>query len=63
MSDTRSRDYPDVHSHDDDGPTPELAPSEASQGVTGHNVRIVLTIGTIGALVAIFIAYFAFFAA
>ena len=63
MSDTRSRDYPNVHEHDDDGPAPELAPSEASQGVKGHNVRVVLAVGTIGAVIAIGIAYLLFFAA
>jgi hypothetical protein len=62
MSETRSRDYPDVHSHDDDGPAPELAPSEASQGVKGHNVRVVLVLGTIGAVIAVGIAYLLFFA-
>jgi hypothetical protein len=61
MSETRSRDYPNVHSHDDDGPAPELAPSEASQGVKGHNVRVVLAVGTVGAVIAIAIAYLAFF--
>jgi hypothetical protein len=62
MSETRSRDYPDVHSHDHDGPAPELAPSEASQGVKGHNVRVVLAAGTIGAVIAVGIAYLLFFA-
>jgi len=61
MSETRSRDYPDIHSHDDDAPAPELAPSEASQGVKGHNVRVVLAVGTIGAIIAIAIAYVVFF--
>jgi hypothetical protein len=63
MSRTRSRDYPDPKTHMDDGPAPELAPTEASQGVKGHNVRFVLTIGTIGAIVAVALAYFLFFAA
>jgi hypothetical protein len=63
MSETRSRDYPDIHSHEDDGPAPELAPIEASQGVKGHNVRIVLAIGTIGAVIAVGLAYVLFFAA
>jgi hypothetical protein len=62
MSETRSRDYPDPDTHADDGASPELAPSEASQGVKGHNVRFVLTIGTIGAVVAVALAYILFFA-
>lgn len=62
MSETRSHDYPDIQSHDNDGPAPELSPSEASQGVKGHNVRIVLAIGTIGAVIAIGIAYLLLFA-
>lgn len=61
MSDKRSPDYPGVHSHDDDGPAPEMGPREASQGIRGHNVRIVLAVGTIGAIVAIAIAYVFFF--
>jgi hypothetical protein len=60
MSDIRSRDYPGTHSHDHDGPAPELAPTEASQGVKGHNVRIVLAIGTLGAAIAIGLAYLLF---
>lgn len=63
MSEIRSRDYPDIHSHDTDGPAPELSPNEASQAVTGHNVRIVLAVGTIGAVIAVGIAYLLFFAA
>jgi hypothetical protein len=63
MSDPRSRDYPDIRSHEDDGPSPELAPTEARQGIKGHNVRTVLTIGTIGAIVAVAIVYLLFFAA
>ena len=62
MSETRSRDYPDIHSHDNEGPAPQLSSNEASQGVKGHNVRIVLAIGTIGAVIAIGIAYLLFFA-
>jgi hypothetical protein len=62
MSDTRSRDYPDPKTHFDDGPAPKLAANEARQGVKGHNVRFVLTIGTIGAIIAIAMAYFLFFA-
>jgi hypothetical protein len=60
MSDIRSRDYPGTHSHDNDGLAPELAPTEASQGVKGHNVRVVLVIGTIGAAIAIGLAYLLF---
>lgn len=63
MSDPRSPDYPDIHSRDDDGPAPELSQNEASQGVKGHNVRVVLAISTIGAVVAVGIAYLLFFAA
>jgi adenine/guanine phosphoribosyltransferase-like PRPP-binding protein len=63
MSETRSRDYPDPNTHVDDGPAPELAPREASQGVKGHNVRFVLTISTLGAVVAVALAYVLFFAA
>lgn len=62
MSQTKSPDYPDPRTHDDDGPSPEMAPAEARQGVTGHNVRYVLTFGTIGAIVAVGIAYLVFFA-
>lgn len=62
MSATRSRDYPDIRSHEDDGPSPDLAPSEARQGVKGHNVRFVLAIGTIGAVFAVGLAYLFFFA-
>ena len=63
MSDLRSRDYPDLHSHEHDGTSPELAPSEARQGVKGHNVRFILAIGTSGAVIAVGIAYLFFFAA
>ena len=62
MSETRSHDYPDIHSHDHDGPAPKLAESEASQGVKGPNVRLVLVLGTIGAVIAVAIAYLFFFA-
>lgn len=61
MSQARSHDYPDIGSHRNDGPAPELAPSEASQAVKGHNVRFVLTLGTVGAIVAIALAYLIFF--
>jgi hypothetical protein len=40
-----------------------MAPTEARQGVKGHNVRYILAIGTIGAVVAVGLAYFAFFPA
>jgi len=45
-----------------DVPAPDVTPSEARQGVKGHNVRYVLTVGTIGVIVLFAIAYFAFFA-
>ncbi len=63
MSEKRSPDYPDPRSHLDDGASPEMAPTEARQGVKGHNVRYILAIGTIGAVVAVGLAYFAFFPA
>jgi len=63
MSEPRSRDYPDPKTHTNDGPAPKLTESEASQGVKGHNVRFVLTVGTLGAVVAVALAYFLFFAA
>jgi hypothetical protein len=31
------------------------------QGVTGHNVRVVLLVGTIGAAIGLTAAYFVFF--
>ena len=62
MSDTRSPEYPHPRSHEDDGPSPEMAATEARQGVKGHNVRYILTWGTIGAIVAVGLAYLAFFA-
>ena len=63
MNETRSRDYPDTKSHENDGPAPELAPSEARQGVKGHNVRYILALGTIGAVGAVGLVYFLGFAA
>lgn len=35
--------------------------TEARQGVTGHNVRYVLSMGTIGVIVLFAIVYVAFF--
>ena len=63
MSETRSHDYPNPNTHVHDGPSPELAPTESSQGVKGHNVRFILAIGTVGAVVAVALAYVFFFAA
>jgi hypothetical protein len=36
-------------------------PTEARQGVTGHNVRYVLVWGIVGVIVAFAIVYFLFF--
>ena len=60
MSQIRSPDYPSPHTHDDDGPSPEMLPNEARQGVTGHNVRYVLTIGLAGVIVGMAFAYLFF---
>jgi hypothetical protein len=40
----------------------ELMPNEARQGVTHHNVRTVLAVGTIGSVVLMGLVYLAFFA-
>jgi len=50
--------YPDTHPEEH-----EMTPREARQGVTGHNVRYVLTIGLIGVVIGFAIAYFFFFPA
>jgi hypothetical protein len=61
MSQPRSPEYPSPRTHNDDGPSPEMAPTEARQGVKGHNVRVVLTLGIVGVVVGLAIAYFFFF--
>ena len=61
MSQTRTPEYPSPRTHDDDGPSPDMLPTEARQGVKGHNVRYVLTIGLAGAIIALVLAYLFFF--
>jgi len=48
---------PETH----DGKHVEEPTANARQGVTGHNVRYVLTIGTVGIFVLFAIIYFAYF--
>jgi hypothetical protein len=38
-----------------------MLPTEARQGVKGHNVRYVLTIGLAGVIIGMALAYFLFF--
>ena len=45
---------------DSDPPRPVKTTNEARQGVTGHNVRMVLTVGT-GAVVIIFALLWLFY--
>lgn len=42
---------------------PEVNTTRARQGVTGHNVRYVLTFGLIGVVIVFALAYFGVFGA
>jgi hypothetical protein len=61
MKQTQSPEYPSHRSHDNDGPSPDMLPTEARQGVKGHNVRYVLMISLAGAVIAMVVAYLLFF--
>jgi hypothetical protein len=61
MSQTRSPEYPSPRIHEDDGRAPEMLPTEARQGVKGHNVRYVLAIGLVGVVIGMALAYLLFF--
>ena len=41
----------------------KTTPNRVRQGVTGHNVRYVLSLGTLGAVIALVVFYVFFFAA
>jgi hypothetical protein len=61
MAQIKSPEYPSQSSHDDDGASPDMLPTEARGAVKGHNVRYVLTIGLVGVVIGMAIVYFFFF--
>ena len=67
MTDRRSSDYDQpTDTAPVEPPAPpeagQLMPNEARQGVTHHNVRTVLAVGTIGSVVLLGLVYLVFFA-